>query len=266
LLVFQDSLFIRHRNNAMLKNKRENVMSKVIIIREADMQSAPLYAAMTAVTPQRLGKVSKAISAIVAERTAYEANRERMIDGALTVGQSPDIKHLQALDGHDAFARMVIALNIDARSFLFPQSQESGKSSAETSNLKALRKVRQIADVIASGVSDLENVARVFTVCAYRFASKGNEVLTREYCENFLTSRELAELDTGTAELWSAVEDVRAKHMSTGAQTQSGQMVRTLVALKSAEDVRDGRAKNVRIHADGLVMQALMTRFGQVAA
>lgn len=238
---------------------------QIVIVTNADMDKVALYSEMQAITPQRLGKAAKAVSAIIAERVAYEANRERMIGGELKVGQSPDIKHLEALEDHEAFLRMTLALKIDHRSFLFPQSQENGKSGEETSNLKALRKVRQIAEVIASGVSDLEKVARVFSVCAYRFAINGNDLLTREYCKGFLSSYELSSLDQATAQIWSDIDDLRAKEMSGGAETQSGQMVRTLVALGSAVDVRDGRRKDVRINPNGLVMQALMTRFGQLS-
>jgi hypothetical protein len=235
---------------------------KIIIVTNADMEKTVLGAAIAAVTPQRLGKVAKSASAIIAERVDYEANRERMIDGVLTIGQSPDIKHLQALDGNEAFLRMSLALNLDLRTYLFPQSLDGGKTSEMTSNLKALRKVRQIAETIASGVSDLEKVARVFSVCAYRFADAGNDTLTREYCKAFLSSYELQSLDAATAQIWSDIDDIRAKEMSGGAETQSGQMVRSLVALGGAVDVRDGREKHVRILHKSPVMEALAMRFG----
>lgn len=238
---------------------------KINIVTQADMQNAVLFADMDKVSAKRLKATMDAIETVAKEREAYEAQRERIKDGVLQVAQSDDIIHVQALIGNEAFARMVCALKIDPRSYLFPQSQPSGKSSSETSNLKSYRKVRQIAEVIWSGSSDLENVAKVVTVCAHHFAVNGKDILTRDDLHAFLSSHSLDQIDEGTRELFDAVDDVRAKHMAGGgADTQAGQMVRTLVALKSAEDVRDGRKKHVRINPQGLVMQALMTRFGRV--
>jgi len=237
---------------------------QINVVTQADMQSSVLFSDMSAVSPQRLGKAMKAIETVCVERREYEAQRERMVSGSLVVSQSPDIKYTDALINNEAFARMVVALRIDPRAYIHPDSQEHGKQADQTSNLKAYNKARQVAETIWSGSSDLETVAKVFSVCAFAFASKGHALMTREHVETFVSSRELASIREGTSDIWSAIDEVRAKYMSGGAETQSGQMVRTLVALKSATDERDGRNKNVRIDPDGLVMQALMTRFGQV--
>lgn len=242
-------------------------MTKIVIIREADMLQTAFGAAVAAITPQREGKALKLIAQIVDERFEYEANKERIKNGVLQIAQSPDAeKHLLPLKGNRAFARMVIALNVDARTFLFPQSLDGGKTSEMTSNLKALRKIRQIAEVTCGEGSDLENVAKVAAVCMYHFANNGRGVITREYCKAFLSSYELQHLDQATADLWSAVNEIRGSTVSYdgGAETQSGQMVRALVALGSATDVRDGRHKNVSVNPDGLIMQALMMRLGQI--
>lgn len=237
----------------------------IVTVSESDMlQKSDLAATMRLLSIQKVSSVKRALGVVIDERTAYEASKERRIDGVLTVGQSPDIAHLEALRDDDAVHRLCGALGINVRSFFFPQSQTEGKSDNETANLKSYRKVRQIANVIANGTGSLENVAKVFAVCAYRFASNGHAVLSRDWCETFLSSREFQSIDTATADLLAAIDDVRAKQMTGGAATQSGQMVRTLVALKSATDARDGRAKNVAINPDGLVMQALMVRFGQI--
>lgn len=238
---------------------------KINIVTQADMEKSVLFADMNKVSAKRLATALAAIEAVCEERKTYEATRERIKDGILQVAQSPDIKFVEALRGNEAFARMVLALRIDPRSYIHPASQEGGKTSSETSNLKAYNKARQVAEVIWSGASDLETVAKVFTVCAYHFANNGRELMTREHVEVFLSNRSLDSIDEGTRELFDAIDDVRAKQMSGGAETQAGQMVRTLVALKSAHDVRDGRKKNVKIEAQGLVMQALMTRFGVVS-
>jgi hypothetical protein len=244
-------------------------MSKitVVTVSESDMfNKSPLAADMRLLSPQKVQAVRSAFAKVIDERTAFEAKQERMIKGVLTVGQSPDIKHLEAMRTDDATHRMFGALALNVRSFLFPQSQKEGKQDNETANLKSYRKVRQIANLIghSDSANALENVAKVSAVCMFRFASSGHAELSRDWCETFLSSREFSSIDTATADLLSAIDDVRAKQMSGGAATQSGQMVRVLVGLQSAYDKRDGRNKNVVVNPDGLVLQALMVRFGQI--
>lgn len=237
----------------------------VVSVSESDMlRKSDLAAQMHMVSPQKAQAVKRAFATVIDERTAFEANKERVIKGVLQVGQSPDIAHLEALRNDDATHRLFAALGVNVRSALYPQSQSDGKSETESANLKSYRKVRQIANVIANGTGSLENVAKVSAVCMYRFANNGHAELSRDWCETFLSSREFSSIDTATADLLAAIDDVRAKQMSGGAATQSGQMVRVLVTLKSATDVRDGRNKNVLVNPDGLVMQALMVRFGQI--
>jgi len=60
------------------------------------------------------------------------------------------------------------------------------------------------------------------------------------------------------------LDTIRAKHMTGGAPTQTSQMIRTLVALKSAVDVKEGQQKHVAIDPNGLVIKSLMRRLGQI--
>lgn len=235
---------------------------RVTVVSSAQMEDTALFQA--SVSPRKQNLMMRAVERVCSQRIDYEAQKERMIGGVLQVGQSPDIRFVEALIGNESYARLLVAIGANPRELIHPDSVEGGKQSDQTSNLKSYNKQRQIAETIFTGNSDLEGVARVFAVCAYRFATSGRTILTREWCENFLSSREFASIDVGTADLWSNIDDIRAKQMTGGAATQSGQMVRTLVALKSATDVREGRAKNVQVNPEGLVMQALMTRLGQM--
>lgn len=241
-------------------------MTKITIV-DVDMNTDSLFCAMRDVSTQKLTSVRNAVRTVVEERTAFEAVRERRLaDGSVVTGQSADIRHVQALAESESFLRMVAALGVNPRAYIFPQSQADGKRADQTSNLKAYKKAREVAECIYTGSGTLENVARVFTVCAFRAVHNPavrDNVLPRDYAECFLNSPEFRSIRTGAQSLFDAIEDVRAKHMSTGAQTQASQMIRTLVALNAAEDVRNGRAKDVRINPQALVMQALMTRFGQ---
>lgn len=236
---------------------------KIVIVNTEAMMESALFRSMRNVGSAKLDAMKSALAEASAKRTEFEAQRERMIDGVPQVGQSPDIKHVHALASSEAFARFAVAQKIDPLNYLFPQHKGS-KTQTETSNLKAYRKARQVAETIWSGSSDLENVVKVATVCMFKVASSRGEVIERDFAECFLSSIEFRTISEASPELWSAIDDVRAKHMTTGAQTQTSQMIRTLVALGAAEDVRNGRAKDVRVNPEDRVVQALMRRFGVV--
>lgn len=240
---------------------------QIIVVSTADMLSAPLYASMVnADAPETVNKFRSfkgRATKLLAEREDFESKQERKrADGSVFVGQSNDFRHLREYIESDAALRMLFALGADLRSVIFPQSQTGGKSSSETSNLKSYKKAREIAECIYTGSGSLENVSKVSTVCAALAMRSGMDVLKRDFVECFLSSR-LHSIAQGSADLWTAIDEVRAVHMTTGAQTQASQMIRQLVALKSAEDVREGREKNVRIKRDGLVFNALLKRLGQ---
>lgn len=242
------------------------VARKIVVVNTDAMLNDKLFRSMKFAPKSKVTAMLESIEAVAVERRNFEATvQRRSADGSLYVGQSNDIKHVEALRGNEAVARMFVALKVDPRSYIFPQSQPTGKSSTETSNLKAYKKAREVAELIWTGASTIENVCKVFSVCAFRAVTmSGADVLKRQFAETFLSSVEFRTIREASEDLWNAIDEVRAKHMTTGAQTQASQMIRTLVALRSAEDVRDGREKNVRVHADGLVLQALMRRFGQV--
>jgi hypothetical protein len=244
-----------------------NNARKIITVTETTMEKDALFRSMKFAPKAKIAAMIASINEVASERRAFEATVERRLaNGSFVVGQSADIKHVDALTDNEAVARLFVALKVDPRAYIYPQSQTGGKSSSsETSNLKAYKKAREVAEVIWSGRSTLENVAKVFSVALYRASLHGYEVVSRDFLETFLHSREVRSINQGTDDFWTAIDDVRAKHMSSGAQTQASQMVRTLVALKSVVDVRNGRAKDTAILKDGAVLHSLMRRFGQVA-
>lgn len=238
---------------------------KIIVVTEASMEQSKLYNSMKFAPKSKLAALQASINEACDARETFESKVERRLaDGSFVFGQSADIKHVQALKDNDAVTRLFYALKVDPARYVTPMLQVGGKSSNETSNLKAYKKTREIAELVWSGHSTIENVVKVFTVCAFKCAEGGVDVLKRDFAENFLSSREFRSINQGSADLWSAIDDIRAKHMTSGAQTQASQAIRTLVALHGAEDVRDGRAKNTRILSGSPLMQALMRRFGQV--
>lgn len=243
---------------------------KIVVVNTAAMEKDALYSAMTSVEASKVASMKGQITKVVNERVEYEAQRERKLaDGSIVIKQSDDIRHVEALADSEAFARLCVALKINPRQYIYPQSTKSGKTAADTSNLKAYKKAREVAELVFIGSTTLEKVAKVFTVCAFKAVQTStvrDNVLPRNYAECFLNSPEFRSIREGAKELFDAIDDVRDRAMTGGgAKTQASQMIRTLVALGSAEDVRNGRAKDVRINPQGLVMQSLMRRFGVVS-
>lgn len=242
-----------------------NATRKIVVVSEASMDRDPLVNRARRIPVSKLTAYRDSFADAVQGRVAFESKVERRrADGSFYIGQSADIRHLEALAASDAAMRVLCALKVDPVSYAFPQSQEGGKSSSETSNLKSYKKTRELCETVYIGSATVENVAKVFAVCAHKATLAGHAVLKRDFAETFLSSRELRSIAQGSADLWNALDEIRAKHMTTGAQTQASQMIRTLVALKSATDVRDGRSKDVAINPDGLIINALMRRLGQV--
>lgn len=244
-------------------------MQKIVVVTTEQMMQDSLFRAMKTASKEKVATMQASIATVCAEREAYEALRERRLgDGSIVVGQSNDIRHVQALATSEPFARFCVALKVDPRAYIFPQSKEGGKTSSETSNLKAYKKARELAEVIYGTSSTLENVAKVFAVCAWKAVQTStckDNILPRNYAECFLNSPEFRSIREGAQELFDAIEDIRAKQMTGGgAKTQASQMIRTLVAFNAATDIRNGKSKDVRIDPNNRVITSLMRRLGQI--
>jgi hypothetical protein len=234
----------------------------IVIVNTEAMMNDQLFRSMKFAAKSKVEAMVSSVNSMVEERIAFEMTVERKgSDGRIYSGVCPDALALRSLKNHDAVACMLVALKVDPRAYLYPQSQDGGKQSDQTSNLKSMKKAREIAETIWSPVvaSPLEKVVKVWTVCAHYCATHGRDVLPRNESELFLNA---SRIRSGSSEIFDAIDAYRAKEMSTGAATQTSQMVRQLVALKSATDVREGRAKHTRINPEGLVISALMRRFG----
>lgn len=241
----------------------------VVIVRSVDMMETALYSRMVNATSdanrESFANYTQHASRIAKEREDFEAKQPRTVDGHFYAdgAQSKDIAHLRNLASDDAALRMLYALNVNLRSYFHPQSQSGGKTSSETSNLKAYKKVLEAARCIYSGQTGMEDVLKVAIVCAAQAMQHGKEVFTRDFFEDFLHSS--GHIKSGSSDIFDAIDEYRDRSVATksGASTQSSQIIRSLVALQCAEDVKEGRLKNVRINPNGLVFNALLKRFGQ---
>ncbi len=255
------------RSASHKRNKTMTAQRNIVIVNSDAMLNDKLFRTMKYAPKSKVAAMLDSINLHGQARIDREATvQRRLAGGALVVQQSADIKHVEALMHNETFARFCVALRIDPQAYIDPASKDGGKLSTETSNLKAYKKAREIAETVYHGTSSLENVARVFSVCAFIAATKRDTLIERAFCNHFLRSNEFRSITQGTEEFMVAIDEMRARSLSSdsGAATQASQMIRTLVALKSAVDEMDGRAKNVRLDPNALVIQSLMRRFGQV--
>jgi hypothetical protein len=223
----------------------------------SELLALPMVQAMQDATPQQVGAMKRRIADAVEERRQHE-----IADGQPL---SKDFAHLVAWCTSDALARLFIAEKIDPRGYLLQGWMDDAEMRkrgfdpvSRTVNLKAYKKVLELANYVVSGQSKLEAVFKTYTACSI-LASRFTQVLTRETCERFLSNIDLTYM---SADLADAVSSYQAKHMSFGASTQTSQMQVTLASLGCGYQVRDGRTKHFVINPQSQIMQALAIRFG----
>lgn len=215
-----------------------------------------LYGRMVEASPQLIGSMKKRIADVI------EARREEDLkDGPL----SKDFASLESWIETDAVARLFIGLEINPRVYVMSkfmtdaELQKAGfQPEARSRNLKAYKKVKEVAEYILHGGSKLEAVFMTWTACAI-LASKHTTRIDRRVCEMFLTSLDISQV---SPELAQAVEVYQAKHMSGGAQTQTSQMTLTLANLKAGTLIQDGRSKDFALNRESELIAALAERFG----
>lgn len=237
---------------AWIKHNRTTVKSV------AGPVNADLIEAMKAVPETKVSAMKGRITKAVNLRRDHETK-----DGAEL---SKDFRHVESWNRSDAVARLFVALEIDPQAYLMlvtlsdEEIEKRGfHPDAKTRNLKAYKKVVEVAEYIANGPeSHLEAVFKTFVACSL-IATRELKVIPRDVCTDFLSS---AELRNVSPDLREAIADFQAKQMSGGAPTQTSQMVLTLANLKCGTVVRDGRTKHFALSHDSQVVRALAARFG----
>jgi len=210
---------------------------------------------MQNVSRQKLQAMKNKIADAINER------REKDAEAA----KSKDFAKLEEWNNSENLPRLFAVLNVDPYVYIMQrfmtdaELEKKGFSPvARTRNLKAYKKVREIAEYIATGNAKLEDVMKTFVACTIH-ASQNTEVIQRNVCKRFLNSLPMDDL---SSDLTEALEKFRAKHMSGGAETQSAQCMLTLCNLGAGEMVQDGKNKNFRPDVNSPVMQAFAARFG----
>jgi hypothetical protein len=143
----------------------------------------------------------------ISDRNSYTVERDRMLKNAT------------------ACAMLFLALDIEPSDLI-----ERKVASNAMFNAKALKKVTEIARFVCGHGEKLERVARAFIACAIVATDRGVDVITNAVNARFLNSDDL-KAHISDSDLLDNLADLRAKHMTSGAATQSSQMRNVLDAL-----------------------------------
>lgn len=157
------------------------------------------------------------------EKNSYTVERDRMIGAKVAV------------------AMLFLALDVEPSSVI-----ERKVAHNAMFNAKALKKVTEIARFTCGHGEKLERVMRAFIACAIVATDKGVDVITNAVNSRFLNSDDLKAHLTDS-DLLDNLADLRAKHMTSGAATQSSQARNVLDVLgigsiRSIDKARDAIA------------------------
>lgn len=222
--------------------------------------SASIVKQMQAVTPQQLGAMQKRI------RDAVELRKSKELEKADTL--SKDFAELETKwTDSKSLAALFTSLKIDPKAYLMQAYMSDDELRAKgfdpvarTRNLKAYKKVREVAEYVMTGTSHLEPVMKTFVACSIVAAQNSkSERFPRNVCERFLNSVPVDDIASDVAE---AISKYRAEHMTGGASTQTSQCTLTLANLKAGSVQRDGRSKLFGIDLESDLVKALAERFG----
>ena len=179
---------------------------------------------------------------------------------------SKDFKELRKWTTSQAVARYFIAEHIDPRAYILNETLSDGElkkrgfdPNARTVNLKAYKKVRELCEYALTGLK-LEAVAMTFIACAL-LASRHFLRIERNVAERFLSNVDLSSVSPDMAD---AVRDFQAKHMTTGAGTQTSQLILTLANMRAGRVLVDGRSKDFALDAKSPLIRTLAARFGML--
>lgn len=173
-----------------------------------------------------------------------------------------ELEPLHALDNRNV-ARLFYMLGADPRAFLLayyitPEERAKGglPHDYNARNLKALAKLREIANLIFTGRMTREAVLHTWSACACKVARFG--IFNRRVAEAFISGMDTSNM---RGDLREAFEEYRAKHMTGGSATQCSQVTLMLYALGGLEVTRVGHSKEYKVKTDSEIMQALRVRY-----
>lgn len=215
--------------------------------------------AMTKVSEQAvssmLGRIKKAIDNRAQEELRARVNEQTQM--------SADFRFVQALADRTV-ARYFVTLGINPEAYLSREMSDADwmkktnlDASCRTISLKGYAKTKESANYFAHN-QHLQNVLKAFTACAI-ISAQSTRVLPRDVCTRFLNS---AQLSNVSSELQTALDDFRAKHMSTGASTQTSQSTLQLANMRAANVIRNGRYKDFVLDVNSIVIESFAQRFG----
>jgi hypothetical protein len=193
-----------------------------------------------------LGFDAKVVATMKGKITASFKRRDQFeSDNGLNVGErnSYTVERDRMLKNSTAVAMLFLALDLQPSEVI-----ERKVACNAMFNAKALKKVNEIASFVCGYGEKLERVMRAFIACAIVATDKGVDVITNAVNARFLNSDDLKAHITDS-DLLENLDDLRAKHMTSGAATQSSQCrnvldVLGLGSVRSIDKPRDSIALN----------------------
>lgn len=226
----------------------------------SELLDQPMIEAMWSASPQQVGGMRKRISDLIDDRKARDS--EKLPEGGEL---SKDFRHLEDWKESDALHRFFLAMQIDPKGYILNPYLDDAElkkrgfdPSARTRNLKAYKKVREVAEYVVTGQAKLEAVFKTFVACSI-VASRTVSFIDSNVCERFLSSIPLTDV---SADLAEAIDAFQAKHMTTGAATQASQMRLTLANLGAVTMQKEDGRKGFVLKPESGLIQALAERFG----
>jgi hypothetical protein len=190
-----------------------------------------------AFSKQKVTATVKKIEESFARRDTFETSQGLNIADK----NSYTVERDRALNNKVALAMLCLALDVEPSSIIERKVAENAMF-----NAKALKKVTEIARFVCGHGEKLERVARCFIACAIVATDKGVDVITNAVNARFLNSDDL-KAHVSDADLLENLDELRARHMTSGAATQSSQMRNVLDVLgigsiRSIDKARDAIA------------------------
>lgn len=172
-----------------------------------------------------------------ARRDSFEASNGL----AITAKNSYTTERDRMLKNKVAVARLFLALDLEPSAVIERKVSESSMF-----NAKALKKVTEIAQFVCGYGQKLEKVMRAFIACTIIATERGAESVNNRLNVQFLHGADLSQ-HVSDSDLIDALDEMRHRAMTSGAETQSSQARNVLDVLgigqiRSIEKPRDAIA------------------------
>lgn len=209
---------------------------------KASNETVTLRETALAFSTQKTNNMIAKIEESFARRDSFEAANGLAITGKRA--NSYVTERDRMIEAKVAVARLFLALDVEPSTVI-----ERKVSETSMFNAKALKKVTEIARFVCGYGAKLERVMQAFIACTIIATERGAESVNNRLNVQFLHGADLSAF-VSDADLIEALDDMRHRAMTSGAETQSSQARNVLDVLRigqirSIEKPRDAIALDI---------------------